>query len=57
MIEFARDEGAPESFGGNSFPAKRLIRSEKWQTIIKEAFGESVFNKIMSEAQKAALIN
>lgn len=50
-IEFARDSGTPESFGGSSVPYPRFLRSEKWQRHVSEVFGPQVLQSVLEAAR------
>lgn len=50
-IEFTRDSGTPESFGGSSVPYPRFLRSGKWQRHVSEVFGAQVLQSILEAAR------
>ena len=55
-LEFTRDEGSPESYGGNSILAKKFITSNKWKSHVKEIFGQQVLLEVLNAAESAAQI-
>jgi hypothetical protein len=52
-LELTRDAGTRESYGGKQLLARHFLNKAKWQALVKEQFGEVVFNEIFSQLQKA----
>lgn len=52
-LELTRDEGARESYGGKQLLARHFLHKAKWQDLVKEQFGEEIFNEIFSQLQQA----
>ena len=50
-IKFTKDQGAAASFGGNDVPLPRFLRSEKWQSHVREVFGPDVLSELLTIAQ------
>ncbi len=52
-LELTRDEGTRESYGGKQLLARHFLNKAKWQNLVKEQFGEDIFNEIFSQLEQA----
>lgn len=54
LIEFTKDEGSPETYGGKSMLAKKFLQSDKWQQHVKDIFGAAILDEVIAAAEIAA---
>ena len=52
-LQLWRHEGTKESAGGKYLLARQFLEKEKWQTHVKENFGEKVFSEVLAACQSA----
>lgn len=48
-LELTRDTGTPESFGAKRLLARHFLQKERWQTLVKQQFGDAVFTQIYQQ--------
>ena len=47
FVEFTKDDGTPESFGGNNMPIERFSRSQKWRQHVESIYGEKILSEVL----------
>jgi penicillin V acylase-like amidase (Ntn superfamily) len=57
FVEFTKDGGTAESFGGNNMPIERFFRSQKWQQHVENTYGEKILSEVLLAAESCKMVS